>query len=278
MFDKLIIMSGTGYHECDLAEGALSIKTMFNGGVYYETPDSRYWVDDSQYLILNNRQSYAMQKPRNVLSLCVFYPAQWATEVLRAHTETDEALLENPLLHFPVNFFETLQRHDNLVSPYITRLRQMPFKEAVIDGSPMEEFLLELLRAMLQSQRNIALEAEKLPEARRATRLELLRRLFLTRDYLHASFADNVDIEAMAKIAGLSPYHFIRKFKAAFHETPHSYLRRLRLQKASELLRQTELPITEICYEVGFQSLGSFSNLFQKQNGLSPSAYRIAQF
>jgi AraC family transcriptional regulator len=171
-----------------------------------------------------------------------------------------------------------LQRHDNLVSPYIARLRQMPMKQPVMDGRPMEEFLLELLRAMLQSQRNIALEAEKLPEARRATRLELLRRLFLARDYLHASFADNLDIETMAKIAGLSPYHFIRKFKAAFHETPHSYLRRLRLQKASELLRQTDIPITEICYEVGFQSLGSFSKLFQKQIGLSPSTYRIAQF
>jgi AraC family transcriptional regulator len=278
MFDKLIIMSGTLYHECNLAEGALSIKCMFNGGVMYETPDSRYWVDDSHYLILNNRQSYAMQKPRDVLSLCVFYPAQWATDILRAHTEADDALLENPLDHFPVNFFETLQHHDSLVSPYIARLRQMPLKQPVMDGSPIEEFLLELLRAMLQSQRNIALEAEKLPEARRATRLELLRRLFLARDYLHASFADNLTIEDMAKIAGLSPYHFIRKFKAAFHETPHSYLRRLRLQKAAELLRQSNLPITDICYAVGFQSLGSFSSLFQKQNGLSPSAFRSAQF
>jgi AraC family transcriptional regulator len=278
MFDKLIIMSGTTYHECNLAEGALSIKCMFNGGVMYETPDSRYWVDDSHYLILNDRQSYAMQKPRDVLSLCVFYPAKWATDILRAHTEADDALLENPINDFPVHFFETLQRHDSLVSPYIARLGQMQLQKPVMDGSRIEEFLLELLRAMLQSQRNIALEAEKLPEARRATRLELLRRLFLARDYLHASYADNLNIEDMAKIAGLSPYHFIRKFKGAFHETPHSYLRRLRLQKAAELLRQSNLPITDICYAVGFQSLGSFSSLFQKQNGLSPSAFRTAQF
>jgi AraC family transcriptional regulator len=278
MFDKLLIMNGNSYHECDLAEGALSVKCMFNGGVMYETPDSRYWVDDSHYLILNDKQSYAMQKPRNVLSLCVFYPADWASEILRVYTNSDEKLLENPYTHFPVHFFETLQRHDNLVSPYIQRLKQMDFKEAVIDGSPYEEFLRELLRAMLQSQRNIALEAEKLPEARRATRLELLRRLYLARDYLHSSFADNLNVEAMAKIAGLSPYHFIRKFKTAFGETPHSYLRRLRLQKAAELLRYSDEPVTDICLSVGFQSLGSFSSIFQKETGFSPSAYRNAQF
>lgn len=278
MFDKLIIMSGDTYHQCDLAEGALSIKTMFNGGVLYETPDSRYWVDDSHYLILNDRQAYAMEKPRGVLSLCVFFPATYASEILRAHTESDDALLENPLREFPVNFFETLQRHDSLVSPYIARLKQVPFKEAVIDGRPYEAFLRELLRAMLQSQRNIALEAEKLPAARRATRLELLRRLFLARDYLHACYADELNIEAMAAIAGLSPYHFIRKFKAAFHESPHQYLRQLRLQKAAELLRGSDKPITEICLAVGFQSLGSFSSIFQKATGFSPSAYRNAQF
>jgi len=72
----------------------------------------------------------------------------------------------------------------------------------------------------------------------------------------------------------VSEAHFIRTFKATFGETPHAYLRRRRVERAMFLLRRTERPVTEICLDVGFASLGTFSRTFSAVVGCSPSAYR----
>lgn len=272
--DRLWIIRGRGNHYCKLDAGMLSIKCMYNGSVLYETPEGRYRVDDSQYLILNDGQAYSMQKSRDVLSVCVFFPSQRASAILRSFIEPDDSLLDDPFRQNTVNFFETLQHHGDSVSPYMQTIRDMQDVSPIVDATPHEEFLYGLLAAMLQTQRNIARDAEKLPDARLSTRLELFRRLCIARDYLHASYHEDLTIEHLATVAGLSPYHFIRKFKAAFDKTPHQYLRQIRLEKARNLLKNSRHSITEICYAVGFHSPGSFSSLFHKQTGVSPRAYR----
>ncbi|MEP7220005.1 MAG: helix-turn-helix transcriptional regulator, partial [Bacteroidota bacterium] len=78
----------------------------------------------------------------------------------------------------------------------------------------------------------------------------------------------------MAKIACLSPHHFLRLFKHAFQETPHQYLTRKRLEWAQDLLTSTERSITDICVSIGFESLGSFSWLFRRRFGASPDLFR----
>ena len=80
----------------------------------------------------------------------------------------------------------------------------------------------------------------------------------------------------IASVACMAPHHFLRTFKQAFQETPHQYLTELRLDRAKTLLYRTDTPITDICMEVGFESPGSFSWLFRRQFGTSPSGYRNA--
>jgi AraC-like DNA-binding protein len=82
------------------------------------------------------------------------------------------------------------------------------------------------------------------------------------------------DLATLSSRAGMSRYHFLRRFRAAFHETPHQYLIRRRIERAKELLALTEMPVTDICLEVGFESLGSFSTAFHRIVGWPPSAYR----
>ena len=72
----------------------------------------------------------------------------------------------------------------------------------------------------------------------------------------------------------MAPHHFLRTFKQAFHQTPHQYLTQVRLERAKTLLLRTDTPVTDICMEVGFESLGSFSWLFSKRFRKSPSAFR----
>jgi transcriptional regulator GlxA family with amidase domain len=88
------------------------------------------------------------------------------------------------------------------------------------------------------------------------------------------SFAEPLDVAALAKVANLSEAHFIRSFRATFGETPHRYLQRRRVERSMFMLRETDLSITDICFCVGFSSLGTFSRTFREIVGEMPSEYR----
>lgn len=94
------------------------------------------------------------------------------------------------------------------------------------------------------------------------------------RDAMDRSFAAPLDVPALARIAHASPAHFARQFRAVFGEAPHTYLRRRRVERAMELLRETDRSVTEICFDVGFNSLGTFSRTFKEIVGEPPSSYR----
>jgi AraC-like DNA-binding protein len=100
------------------------------------------------------------------------------------------------------------------------------------------------------------------------------RRMLRTRDAMDRAFAQPLDVPALARIAHISTTHFSREFRATFGETPHRYLQRRRVERAMELLRETERSVTEICFDVGFNSLGTFSRTFGAIVGEPPSAYR----
>ena len=94
------------------------------------------------------------------------------------------------------------------------------------------------------------------------------------RDTMDRAFAKPLDVPALARVAHVSPAHFSRQFRATFGETPHRYLQRRRVERAMELLRETDLPVTEICFDVGFSSLGTFSRTFREVVGEPPTSYR----
>jgi len=100
------------------------------------------------------------------------------------------------------------------------------------------------------------------------------RWLLRARDTMDRAFSQPLDVPALARVAHVSPAHFSRQFMATFGETPHRYLQRRRVERAMELLRETKRPVTEICFDVGFSSLGTFSRTFSGIVGESPSAYR----
>ena len=94
------------------------------------------------------------------------------------------------------------------------------------------------------------------------------------RELIDAQYAQPLVLNELSQAANLSRYHFLRSFRAVFHMTPHEYLTRKRIERAKELLAESDLLVTEICFEVGFESLGSFSTLFHRIAGWSPSIYR----
>lgn len=98
--------------------------------------------------------------------------------------------------------------------------------------------------------------------------------LWRARKLIDTQYWQPLDLNELARAANFSPYHFLRAFRRTFHVTPHEYLTRKRIEHAKKLLAESELTVTEICFQVGFESLGSFSTLFHKIVGWSPSIYR----
>lgn len=101
-----------------------------------------------------------------------------------------------------------------------------------------------------------------------------LAHLRRARDLMDREYARPLDVPTMAQAALMSPAHFSRQFKAAYGETPYSYLMTRRVERAMALLRRGDLSVTEVCFAVGCTSLGSFSSRFTELVGESPTAYR----
>jgi AraC-like DNA-binding protein len=104
---------------------------------------------------------------------------------------------------------------------------------------------------------------------------DLNRRLLRARDAMDRAYAEPLDIGAVAAVAYISEAHFIRTFRAVFGETPHRYLQRRRVERSMFLLRETDRSVTDICLDVGFNSLGTFSRTFRQIVGETPSDYRV---
>jgi len=102
------------------------------------------------------------------------------------------------------------------------------------------------------------------------------RRMLRARDAIDRGYARPLDVPALARVAHMSEAHFIRTFRATFGETPHRYLQRRRVERAMALLRESDRSVTEVCFDVGFSSLGTFSRTFRAIVGRSPSEYRLA--
>ncbi len=100
------------------------------------------------------------------------------------------------------------------------------------------------------------------------------RRLLRARDAMDRTYAQPLDVATLARIAHVSEAHFIRSFRATFGETPHRYLQRRRVERAMFLLRATDRSVTDVCMEVGFSSLGTFSRTFHEIVGEAPTTYR----
>jgi AraC-like DNA-binding protein len=100
------------------------------------------------------------------------------------------------------------------------------------------------------------------------------RRLLRARDAMDRAYAQPLDVPALAAVSHLSESHFIRSFRATFGETPHRYLQRRRVERSMFLLRETDRSVTDVCFDVGFTSLGTFSRTFREIVGETPSDYR----
>jgi len=235
----------------------LSIKVARGGRERYYVDGRTVSVDDDSYLILNDNRTYASRFETGVEieSFAVFFRPGIAEEVHGSLSTGVEAGLANGAAESPrpVEFSESLQPHDTVVSPMLRHV-QAAVRSGVEDAAWYEEQFQFLLARMLSHQRRLSDRVRQLPALKAATRGELHRRIALAVDLVHSSYERNIDLAEMAAAACLSKFHFLRIFTEMHGITPHLYLQRKRARAAARLLQGTGLPIAQVAARVGFQS------------------------
>ncbi|MCW3097553.1 MAG: transcriptional regulator, AraC family [Chthonomonadaceae bacterium] len=261
-----------------LSPSVLSVRWSENGQRFFDLGRRRYAVDDTGYMVFNNGTEFASEIDSETLVRCYtvnFVPGM-AEETLRSLITPTDRLLDDPYAtDMPmVNFYEKTYRHNTSVTPVLRRLaryeEQMPADHAWFE----EQFRL-LVEGLLHAHRNIFREMAQIPAIRAATREELYTRLHMARDFMEANLSQPLTIPQIARQACLSTHHFLRMFKQVFQETPHQYLTRRRMERARQMLLRSDVSVTQICFALGFESLGSFSTLFRARTGLSPEQFRL---
>jgi AraC family transcriptional regulator len=249
-------------HDVRNFAGPLSIKSVIDGAVSWKMGRREVAVDERSFLILNDGEPYSMEidSIRPVTTCCVFFERGFVEEVYRDFTGSDQRL----------EFLSGLHMRDRRILPrmeLIHRSRKTP--SLWLD----QQFLLlahDLLLLHGEARRQI----ERLPAVRESTRTEAFKRLSRGREFIHANLDQDITLERIARAAAVSAYHFHRLFVRAFRESPHAYLTRLRLDRARWLISTQDRPLVEICSDVGFESLGSFSLLFRRKFGMPPGTFR----
>jgi AraC family transcriptional regulator len=268
--------SGTRYYVRDF-EGSLSVKSVVRGFADWETNGRRYGLNESTYLILNDRQHYTLtiDSPERVTTFCLFFERGFVEEINTVIVTPEERLLDSPgnLWQTSVEFFNRLETQDSGVLDLLRHF-QRELASGMMSQGVWECHFLKIGALMVRERLETLCALNRLPAARQSTRAEVYRRLLRGRDFMLASMQDPIGLKDIAAAACLSRFHFHRSFSQAFRETPHQYLTRQRLEFAARLLRRTKMSITDIGLEVGFETSASFSDLFRRHYRLTPSRFR----
>jgi AraC family transcriptional regulator len=267
--DNFVLRAQGRRHQVREFPGPLSIKTVVDGRVTWHVGGRDVLVDQCSFLVLSEGERYSMDIDVRVpvRTCCVFFQHGFVERVVHSLTCPEDRLLEDPNGGTGrTSFLSRLHARDDRVMP---RMRAIASAGLPPTMWLEEQYLLlagDLGAAYEETRRQI----QRIPAVRAATRDEILRRLDRAREFMHAYCGSTMHLDEIAHAACLSTYHFHRTFSKAMGESPHTYLTRIRLDRARCLLEK-RLSVTEVCGLVGFESLTSFSALFRRKFGFPPS-------
>lgn len=273
--DNLILLASAKRHVVSDLPGPTSIKTVMKGSVVWHVEGRGHSVDSDSFLVLAEGERYSMNidEPAPVTTCCAFFQHAYVERVAHdAATPVEAALDSTDREPPPLVFLSRLHSaRENSILRSVQALG--PECAKALQPSAHEEDFLALARDLVQLYEEVNAQISRVPAARASTRAELFRRMQTAKEYLHGHSGSGASLEAAARAAALSPYHFHRAFQQVHGETPHQWLTAVRLGRAYELLRNGR-GVLETCVEIGFSSASSFARLFRSRYGVTPSAVR----
>jgi AraC family transcriptional regulator len=258
-------------------DGPLSIFFNLSGRSVCEVGGTRMTVSASTYAISNPQQLYTLHYDQPTEVFNIHIADDVATQWLGSATTSLDVSLDNGSAP---NVAVSLRPCSTLVSDamhqHTSRLRML-LCEGALSSLAVEETMVQIMSVVMSDHMQLEHLAASLPRLRAASREEVLRRLFLAREALHAMHHGPVSLDMLASVACMSKYHFLRAFTAAFGISPHQYVMRLRVASAAHYLSTTDAAFSDIALRVGCESVSSFAATFKKITGRTPGSFRTGR-
>jgi AraC-like DNA-binding protein len=234
------------------------------------TDNDCYNLINNSSLVINENKKFSITcmfpEPSDVL--IVFFAKEFVRKNLIVSNENGIITEQNRN-----EFFEKVNRcdafyggiYDNIISN---------FNIYRYDELFLNEKANELFSNIISYDNAYKNEIKKLPFKRKSTKIEVYKRLNRALEYIENSYMSRISLDDIAKQSAISKFHLLRLFKSCFKVTPYEYISNLRIKRAKELLEFSDKTISEICNNIGFESLPAFSAFFSRNYGINPTEFR----
>ena len=257
--------------------GLLSVKCAFAGNEYYLKERCKYAVTSNNFLVLNEGTEYGsyIRSNTEVESLAILFSSQYKNEVSKVFLQNNDQLINDPFHYSQHDLFfeEKLFPYNLSISRFINLIRELT-KNFPENARSINEILYFLLEALILNNSETAKEIDEINAMKASTKQEIYRRLNAVKDHIDSCFNEEITLNDLSKIALMSPFHLLRQFKKNYRITPHQYIMKQRLEQSKKIILNSEHSITDICFMIGFKDISSYSKLFKKSYGLSPTQFR----
>jgi AraC-like DNA-binding protein len=271
------VVSGSAKRaEYDPYRQTLSVKTVVRGREHYFVEGRRITVTDETYLVLNENRTYSslLEGQCEAYTFSIFFRPGMGPEIAgESLLDLRDALdREGAPVRAPVEFSENLRRHDKSVSP-VLRYIQRHVALGVDSPGWYEEQFAFLLERLLNTERALRRESERIECVGAPRRRELMKRIGWATDFMHSNLQRDLALADIARAARLSQFHFLRVFRQVHGVTPFAYLGAQRTERALALLRTTRLGVNEIAEQVGLSRLALWRRI-RASSGAAPQHLR----
>ncbi|HEY9178321.1 MAG TPA: AraC family transcriptional regulator [Flavipsychrobacter sp.] len=274
---NVIINTTTQKEYRDGIEGTLTIFSNNRGQAYYGADSETARIGEDTYFISNEHQLYSIDIRQQAETFNIHFSTAMLNEMLPALSLRTESLLDNAGTSTaqPYYFYNRQYWKDNYFRKTVWLL-QSGHLSGGLDGLMTEEILANLLQHMLCGQNDFLKNIDTIPVVKAATRYEVLARLSRAVDYIYQQYHVAISLDELAKEACMSKFHFLRMFKQIYGQTPYQFIAATRLDKAKQLLSDTDLTVKDIALLVGYEDIATFCRAFKRKHGTWPMSYRLA--
>lgn len=254
----------------DDIKGPLSVFLNLSGESHVTIDKRKFKLVPGSFVVSNTEQLYTLELDNSIPTetFNIHFGEAFSKKAMATFTQTPEQYLEQAECNHEPAFHNRLQ----LTSPEINSLVRA-LKNCQEELQQVE--LMFRLFGKLQYEEGALYNMQsKIPALKKSSREEIMKRLLLSTDYIHAYYDAPLALDELAEISHLSKFHYLRSFSAAFGATPYQFISNLRIQKGQQLLANSELPVQDVALKTGFADASSFSRAFHRKTGTYPSQFR----
>lgn len=262
-------------YECPEYPSGIGLLITGQGSCNYYINGQKNPIDESKVFFINRGSQLAIKSTEaGAAPALLFFRSQLPDLVQHSLNYSDEALLENfDNLPYDFSYLERIHVNQHLRNTILS-LIELGGSSSSFAALKADIEIRTLFEDLLKENREAYKSSQNIQAIKASTRLEIFKRVALAKNWMEENYNAAINLEDIAAVAAMNSQHFLRMFKQAYCITPHQYLIDLKLRNAKQLLESTKLTINEICQNIGFESVFSFSILYKKRFGLPPSYFR----